>query len=72
MFIILILILILIVFENEQQTVAVAKAVGIENGKPITVIATDVDVAGVAIDDISISVILSTLIYFLYLLNFLL
>ena len=56
-FIILFLILVLIVFDNEPQTVAVAKAVGIELGNPIPVIATDVVVAVVAIDDNSFSVI---------------
>ena len=49
--------LVLIVFDNEPQTVAIAKAVGIEKGKPIPVNATDVDVAVVAIDDNSIIVI---------------
>ena len=55
------LISVLIVFDNEPQTVAVPKAVGIESGKPIPVIATDVDVAVVAIDDNSVSVISATL-----------
>ena len=56
-FIFLFLILVLIVFDNEPQTVAVTKAVGIEQGNPIPVNATDVDVAVVAIDDNTISVI---------------
>ena len=58
----LFLFLVLIVFDNEPQTVAVAKAVGIEYGNPITVNATDVVVAVVAIDDNSFSVISATLI----------
>ena len=56
------LILVLIVFDNEPQTVAVAKAVGIEQGNLIPLKATDVVVAVVAIDDNSISVISATLI----------
>ena len=63
-FIILFLILVLTVFDNEPQTVAVAKAVGIEKGKPIPVNATDDVVAVVAIDDKSISVLSTKLIYF--------
>ena len=60
---ILILILVLIVFDNEPQTAAVAKAVGLEKGNPIPLnAATHVDVAVVAIDDNTISVISATLI----------
>ena len=56
------LILVLIVFDNEPQTVAVAKAVGIEQANPVPVNETDIVVAVVAIDDNTISVISATLI----------
>ena len=56
------LILVSIVFDNEPPTVAVAKAVGIEYGKLIHVIATNFDAAVVAIDDNTISVISAMLI----------